>query len=81
MKILKKFSLLRALKNCYGATAIEYALIAAIFAISAIGAFRTMGANLEEMYQETVTRVTEAINTVITQDRATVIDDDDADSA
>ncbi len=45
--ILKKIR-----KDEWGATAIEYGLIAALVSVAAIGALGTMGVSLNEMFQE-----------------------------
>ncbi len=45
--ILKKIR-----KDEWGATAIEYGLIAALVSVAAIGALTAMGGSLNEMFQE-----------------------------
>ncbi|MFT3967482.1 MAG: Flp family type IVb pilin [Sphingobium sp.] len=47
MTAIRKF-----IKNSKGATAIEYGLIAALIAVAAIGAMRTLGDNLKNTFNK-----------------------------
>lgn len=52
MKLLRKL-----MGDGRGATAIEYALIASLIAIAAIAAFRTLGTNLDNTFNEVKEKV------------------------
>ena len=56
MDILKKVR-----KDTYGATAIEYALIAALVSVAAIAALTAMGESLQTMFQA----VSDALKTTV----------------
>ncbi len=47
----------RFLKNEFGATAIEYGLIAALVAVAAIAAMRTLGTNLSGTFDKVATNM------------------------
>lgn len=52
MKLLRKL-----LRESKGATAIEYALVASLIAIAAIVAFRSLGTNIDNTFQEVKVKV------------------------
>ena len=52
MKLLRKL-----MGDGRGATAIEYALIASLIAIAAIAAFRTLGTNIDNTFNEVKDKV------------------------
>ena len=43
--------LTRIFRNSRGATAIEYALVASLIAVAAVGGFHTLGNNINNTYQ------------------------------
>ncbi len=43
--------LIKLLKNNRGATAIEYALVASLISVAAVGAFQSLGAKVDTKYQ------------------------------
>lgn len=45
------FRLTKFLQDQIGATAIEYALVASLIAVAAVGAFQTLGSNIKSMYE------------------------------
>ena len=47
----------KLLKNVKGATAIEYGLIAALFAVSAIGAMQNIGTKLSSTFNNVSTQL------------------------
>jgi pilus assembly protein Flp/PilA len=50
------------LRNQSGATAIEYAIIAALLSIAIIGGVSLVGDSLDENYSETASRVAQTVN-------------------
>jgi len=47
----------RLLRDEEGATAVEYGLIAALIAVAAISAFRTVGTNLSKVFNTVATNL------------------------
>lgn len=43
--------LTKFIQDQIGATAIEYALVASLIAVAAVGAFQTLGSNIKSMYE------------------------------
>ncbi|MFN3775421.1 Flp family type IVb pilin [Sphingomonas parapaucimobilis] len=52
----------KTLKNNKGATAIEYGLIAALIAVAAIGAMKTVGTSLTNTFENISTKVANPSN-------------------
>ncbi|OMJ31890.1 pilus assembly protein [Sphingomonas sp. Sph1(2015)] len=52
----------KMLKNNKGATAIEYGLIAALIAVAAIGAMKTVGTSLTNTFENISTKVANPSN-------------------
>ncbi len=53
--------IIRFLKDESGVTAIEYSLLAALISIVAMGAFRAFGDEMQEMYDQVATVVSDTI--------------------
>jgi pilus assembly protein Flp/PilA len=54
-KMIKRFA--KLMNDCKGATAIEYGLIAALIAVAAIGAMRSVGTKLNDTFTNVSTNL------------------------
>lgn len=61
MKFLKPTAAVAGFRNQRGATMIEYALIAALIAVAAIGAMTLLGSGLNDIFTNITTQLATAV--------------------